>query len=300
MLDSLTSSEGHRESLNFENHVVAYLDILGFSNFVQKAENDENIRNKLRNLLYYVIPKHVTPDEIEEKIPIKELNLECVSFSDSIVISAPVESKISNRYPALIAVSIKSIQIAHELLAMGFLVRGAVSVGKLHRTPSSIVGTAYQEAVRCEQSESYPKLLLTDSAKSHLYELLRCNMTRFSIFSQDETEMVILNSIYPSEHYYANGSEDLKSRYLSYKKVILKNINDTALDDKAKEKWSWFAKLFDSNLKYFSELNGLEPLENEIPRITPNLLNPTERASVWMEQFKQPSIPVRIKNGDRS
>ncbi len=162
----------------FKQYVVAYLDILGFSKFIEKAEkeNNQEERKRLARLLYRIIPGQIKEHGIT--IYLKQLKLECLSFSDSIIISAPVDvdTKISPSYPPLIAVSIKAIQIAHALLGMGirlpapggFLVRGAIHVGNAHRSKSNIVGTGYQVAAKnAEKSGAPPRVLLTDSAKGH-------------------------------------------------------------------------------------------------------------------------------------
>lgn len=274
-------------NLIFEPYVVAYLDILGFSNFIEDAEKEESIRELLNDLLYRVLPKHTQSHEINKQFPSEKLKLQCLSVSDSIVISAPISTEISFSYPSLIAVSIKSIQIAHALLGMGLLVRGALSVGNVHRSDMNIVGTGYQHAVMGERDANYPKILFTDSAERHLGELLANSMTRFAIFSRDENSKIILNSLYPNEYYVDNRSKPVKDYYTAYRNTVLKNLNDPKLDDRRKDKWCWLAALFTSNVRYFSELRKIPPIETTLAmsEIVPNCLNPPEDDTKWLDDF---------------
>lgn len=278
----------------FNQYVIAYLDLLGFKEFIEKAEKNPKERNELKKLLE-VIPKHIQSEELSEKYPLKDLKIKCWSFSDSLIISAPVNKKIPPGYPtALISVSIKAIQIAHALLGIGFSVRGAISVGKAYRSESNIMGTGYQEAVTGEEKCAvYPRIMLTDSAKRHLDELLNKKMARFAIFSKDEDEKVILNSIYPSEYYVDEQSRPIEDCYSMYRKIIENNIKDPYLNSKARSKWLWLAKLFNSNVNYFPELKGIQPIII-IPKIVPNFLNPPENESNWFENSKASGFEVRI------
>ena len=276
----------------FKQHVVAYLDILGFSEFIEQAENNKSGELKnLEKLLFSIIPKKIQLDGFESRFP-DELEIKCLSSSDSIIISAPVDTNISHYYPSLFSISIKAIQIAHALLEIGFLVRGALSVGNAYRSESNIVGTGYQDAVNGEKCAVYPKILLTDSAKRHLCKLLDKKMTRLAIFSKDEDEKVILNSIYPSAYYVDDQSGPSEKYYSTYREHILKNINNPCHNHKIKKKWLWFAKLFDSNVNYFTELKGIKPIG--ISGIVPNFLNPQEKESIWLDSFKAPGYEGRI------
>lgn len=167
--------------MEFSPHAVAYLDILGFSRFVEEAEKPEN-NDKLElldKLFNEVIPREISSEDRNSAFP-QDLKLKCLSCSDSFVISAPVSKESS--YPALIAVSIKSIQITHALLDMGFLVRGAIAVGNAWHTDSNILGTGFQEAVEREKATNPPQIVLTESAKDALNKLIKKGWPRYAIY----------------------------------------------------------------------------------------------------------------------
>lgn len=147
------------------------MDVLGFKDLIRRAEQDKKINERLRNLFYEVIPKEISytnfneqssTRDIKKAFP-KELEMSFFNASDSFFISAPVLKKPTS-YPALIAVSIKSIQIAQALVKMGLLVRGGIAVGNIHRVyvnddngkPNNIMGTALNEAVEAEKNANAP------------------------------------------------------------------------------------------------------------------------------------------------
>lgn len=157
--------------LNFEKHAVAFIDILGFKDFIKTAEKENSEKSKLANLLKSI---KETPSFGEGKknnpvFPTK-LNLSCLHVSDSFIVTAPCENHQS--LPALIAVCIKSIQIYQEILKLGFASRGAIAVGNLMIDGKNIYGTAYIDAVESEKNISiHPRILLTESSIKELDKL---------------------------------------------------------------------------------------------------------------------------------
>jgi hypothetical protein len=83
------------------------------------------------------------------------------AFSDHYVLSMPVEFGCQ----ILSAASTLSI----NLLQLGFLTRGGVTIGKVHHHDNIIFGPALIEAVRLEEKEAqYPRLLCSDNLLSRL------------------------------------------------------------------------------------------------------------------------------------
>ena len=264
--------------MEFSPHAVAYLDILGFSRFVAEAETNQDKLELLDKLFNEVIPREISSEGRNSEYP-ENLGLKCLSYSDSIVVSAPISDK--SPYPALIAVSIKSIQIAHALLDMGFLVRGGIAVGNVHRTDSNILGTGFQEAVEREKTTNHPQIVLTESAEQELKKL-KNEGSRYwnsSFFSKDEAGQIILNPIHPFQNYFPDKDGDPGDYFRKYRETILKNLSNDDLDTKAKQKWLWFAGLFNANTKQlFSSLTSQAPpptieTVETLPTIVLNCLN---------------------------
>ena len=286
-------SEKKRAKIEFSPHTVVYLDILGFSRFVEKAETDPDRLESLNKLFNEVIPREVSSDGKNSEYP-ENLGLKCLSCSDSFVVSAPVSKESS--YPTLIAVSIKAIQIAHSLLNMGFLVRGAIAIGNVHRTDSNILGTGFQEAVK--EDKGNPRIVLTESAEQALNELIEKGWPRYAIFAKDEPGQVILNSIHPEQSFFPDKKGSPSEYFRTYRETLLKNLSNNDLDTDARQKWLWFAGLFNANIKQlFSPMTGQKPpprIETDgiLPTFILNYLNPLDPN--WMETFKAPGVKIRI------
>lgn len=284
--------------MKFSQHAVAYLDVLGFKAFVKNAEEDPECLTRLKRLFDEVIPRQISLDGSLSQYP-KNLAIECLSFSDSIVISAPISCDSS--YPALIAVSIKVMQIAHAFLDMKLLVRGGIAVGNVYRTPSNILGTGYQDAVKMEQIAGNPQIVLHDSAEKELNALVRNVSHRYSIYAKNEVGQVILNSIFPEKSYLPDEEGDLGKCFMKYRGIIEENINGI-VDLRAREKWIWFARLFNQNVKYFYYRLGADvaalSVDQALVAVNLNYLNPIENNSDWMKPFKAPGVAVKFKQSE--
>ena len=264
----------------FRPHAIAYLDILCFSRFVEEAEIGPDKMKCLDKLFNEVIPREVSSEGKNSRYP-KDLELKCLSYSDSFVVSAPVLKESS--YPALIAVSIKSIQIAHALLDMGFLIRGALAVGNVYRTDSNILGMGFQEAVKSEKDTENPRIVLTESAEQERIKLKNEGSWEgywnSSFFSKDG-EQTILNSIHPHQSYFPDKNGDPGDYFRTYCETILKNLSHD--NEKIRQKWIWLARLFNANRKLFSSIIGQEPppaidIDENLPPIILNYLNLPEQ-----------------------
>ena len=277
--------------MKFRKYAVAYLDILGFSKFVEDAEGCPDKLDALDRLFNEVIPREITAEGKNSEYP-ASLCLKCLSCSDSLVVSAPISYNAS--YPALIAVSIKAIQIAHAILDMGFMVRGALAVGNVYRTDSNILGTGYQDAVNGEKAAHNPQIVLTESAKQELCRLIANNYPTYAVFAQNELGQVLLDSIYPHADYMPTKSESVAGYYGRYRNTIMQNLSHEDL--RVREKWLWFAGFFNANVRYFGSMieSGIQEIEQELPSITMNYLNPPTNDSSWMTPFQAPGVTVIV------
>lgn len=286
--------------VNFLPHAVAYLDILGFSSFVEEAETNQDKLKLLDKLFNEVIPREISLDGKNSAFP-EDLKLKCLSCSDSFVVSAPVSDK--STYPALIAVSIKSIQIAHSLLDMGFLVRGAIAVGNAYRTASNILGTSFQEAVEKEKITKHPQIVLTESAMHELEKLKNEGSWEgywnSSFFSKDKLGQIFLNSIHPQQSYFPDKNGDPVDYFRTYREMILENISKkNQKDEGIRQKWLWFAGLFNANVKQlFSSLTSKTPpppIEIDGNLIL-NCLN-QELDPDWIKKHTAPGFVVKFNH----
>ena len=111
----------------------------------------------------------ISDDGREQYLFPEDVELALLHISDSFILSAPIRPSGRPAYNGLVAVSIKAIQLAHQLLKMGFLLRGGVAVGAVYRTAHNIFGTGYQNAYETESKFArMPRILLHKSAEAAL------------------------------------------------------------------------------------------------------------------------------------
>jgi hypothetical protein len=130
--------------LAYENRLVAFLDVLGFSRMVldRRDEDVEFIVNLIPDMLR------------THKGNVLRDDLQVTSISDSIIISVRAESDEILRDLFNICVIVGRVQ--HELALNGYYMRGGISVGKLVHDfkRNLVVGPAYIQAYLLESEKS--------------------------------------------------------------------------------------------------------------------------------------------------
>lgn len=149
--------------MNYEERVLAYIDILGFADAVGKTvgkNNGKEIENrceieKIDNLLdeeHFQIKNLEYLTGEKQKIKGKVTS----QFSDSIVISY---SNVEDIYLILLNVYLLCVMA----LEKGFLYRGAVVYGKVIHTDNKLFGPAFIKACEMEQKQAiFPRIIIDD------------------------------------------------------------------------------------------------------------------------------------------
>lgn len=278
------------EAINFEERAVAFLDILGFTNFIRNAEVEESEEYQKLCELKAVIEADLDVSEFHIK-----LKPTCTYISDSIILSAPV---CGNNYSGLVGVAIKSTQIAHRLFDMGFLVRGGISVGKAaHDT--NIYGSGYLDAYETQDKRAInPRILLDEKAAKILdddktYQAHK--LRELSNFLKEGNDWIV-DTLNPHSSYIGGNEKDPFQLFEAYRNTIIKNLENFSLGCKQRGKWEWMADFFNDRLRrYGNDIRSVEQIELPMP--------PThfrqgwvddETDSDWMAPFKAPGHTVTL------
>ncbi|MBO0589259.1 hypothetical protein I2484_18360, partial [Sporosarcina sp. E16_8] len=137
----------------YENRLVAFIDILGFSALVQKSESDTLYAEKLYKALDNV-QEAVKQNEIKQST--ENSALEMAQFSDSLVVSLPYTNSAS-----FFSFVMKLNLIQKTLADEGILIRGGVSAGKLYHKGSISYGPAFIRAYNIENGlADYPRIVI--------------------------------------------------------------------------------------------------------------------------------------------
>jgi hypothetical protein len=140
---------------DYEERVVAFIDVLGFANLVEQSEGNDSARAKVRKL--------ITINRLFEQFISEYLDFaEAAFFSDSFVLSMGPPD-VRTLYV------IREIgYLCRYLLWQGFPCRGAIATGSLYHRGRFIVGPALVNAHRLEQSVAiYPRVILDGDTLRH-------------------------------------------------------------------------------------------------------------------------------------
>lgn len=141
--------------MEFKEKFVGFVDILGFKNFVQKAEGDEGL--SLQELLDIVgrLGDRNDIERFRKHGPMlcpcstyieKSLDFQVLQVSDCAIISAEIS-------PAgLINLLARLSTISTGLMFDGILCRGYVTRGKIYHTENQVMGSGYQRAFTSESA----------------------------------------------------------------------------------------------------------------------------------------------------
>lgn len=129
--------------IKYRDKIVAFIDVLGFSNLVYSENTD-------------IIKKYFDYVLDDFKLPIAKNKFNYYLISDSIVITAPNSKK------SLIIMIQLLCFLQSKLMFEGILVRGAVSFGNLYANKSKniIVGPGLINAYKMESKAVYPRIIL--------------------------------------------------------------------------------------------------------------------------------------------
>jgi len=134
----------------YENRVIAFIDILGFSEVVKNQEKAQLILNALTE-----IKKEIDKQFASECFTKFQgvLDTQITAFSDSVVISG---------YPSqVMPVYGNACTFSRLLIERGFLCRGAISVGELYHNNGILFGQAFIDAYNAEKQRAiYPRIIL--------------------------------------------------------------------------------------------------------------------------------------------
>lgn len=136
-----------KHATNYEERIVAFVDILGFSAMVDKSANDYKVYESIK-LALETIQKVKSNSEIK--------GAKVTTFSDSIIISYPTKSNDS-----LFIILIDLIHLQLHLLQQGILVRGGIAKGKVRHVQEMVFGPAMISAYELECKYAvYPRIIV--------------------------------------------------------------------------------------------------------------------------------------------
>lgn len=142
------------------NHLVAFIDLLGFKETIRNEETFDNIYNLLQNFKReegnY---KEVSLPPQTEGEKRKLVRPAITTFSDNMVISQPINDKDISTGISILLHPISNF--AFLAIKEGFLIRGGISTGKMHHENGIVLGDAMIKAYKLESTLAiYPRIII--------------------------------------------------------------------------------------------------------------------------------------------
>lgn len=234
------------EFKEYDQRIIASIDILGFSEFIDKSTQNENCFNKLKNTFKYLL--ELKNDNDHGTFSQKDIDKQVTIFSDSIVISYPADLKGSTFY---MLQDITHIQL--DMMNRGILIRGGVTVGKLIHDDNIVYGPAMVEAHLLESKEAiYPRVLVSKEVLDNGVE---------NAFNNPEEEKKHINSLlredtdgqnfidFLSQSDEVDGSEEYYYLLEIVKSTIEKSLVAYKSKDNICKKYEWLNNYYNTVFK---------------------------------------------------
>ncbi|WPX99857.1 hypothetical protein Megpolyxen_01765 (plasmid) [Candidatus Megaera polyxenophila] len=247
------------DEFQYEERVILFLDIIGWKEIIGQ---NNSVSDLMAEIIGYLVNHHY----IYRTVPYKEkvikkaeitgskvnqlfLEVETAICSDNIIISTPIyhEGRLIN----------KSGNIFRDLLALGVLSRGAITVGNLYHRENIVFGPAMNDVVELEKQAIYPRILCSDSLIEWYGKWKKGYKDKYlnNLVITDCLGRKVVNPFIPlviQNNKKLFGTVERKDGSIidtieSIKSVIKKNINSIN-DNKKLEKWNYIRSLMQSNL----------------------------------------------------
>ncbi|WP_128100858.1 hypothetical protein [Paenibacillus sp. DCT19] len=234
----------------YQNKLVAFIDILGFSNLVSESATNVNKAQMLLNSLKDIeafIAKEENLYRISESVgnnTVSKLKINYTQFSDSIILSTDIdvpemEGRKFHNINNLMNICILISYLQARFLNEGVLLRGGLTWGPIFHEKNICFGPAFIRAYRLESNFAINPRILIDPditslklipAEYHDYDLypyLMENNFKGHIFLKDEVD----------ENYFVNFMllktfKDNASSILSKINENISGMNDQIEDEK--------------------------------------------------------------------
>jgi hypothetical protein len=139
-----------------EKRMIAFIDLLGFSDYIIKNDGNKEIETETFDFLSTLRKTTLNMYRTLRKCKGGE---ELITISDSIIISLPIYKDPSSSFLNIFQLISEFQKVALE---GGWLSRGGIAVGNVYQDNAIIFGKAYIEAVKLEKKAKYPRIIITE------------------------------------------------------------------------------------------------------------------------------------------
>jgi hypothetical protein len=232
-------------SISYDNRIVAFLDVLGFSALVRESVHVAAALQKVDRLMNLI---HVVEKDNYEYIKLDEQNVSF--FSDTIIISTSLSnSRVTPEDAAWTYCIREAGKLALEILGLGLPCRGSIVMGLCHHRRHLVVGPAIVEAYELEKRiANYPRIILNEGAMELLAKYINSQTPDWKTLVRDDRDGIHYLNIFhcafggslPWTSYPPERSDFMKQIADS----IGAGLNGSVGDPKTHGKYAWLQDEF--------------------------------------------------------
>lgn len=230
----------------YQNRAILFIDLLGFKNAVNSSVYSEELFTKIMravNSLY-----KAKGDNYNGPLKGSEIGVDISTFSDSLVISKDLLEPGSFYY----LLNMAYFAIA-EIIASGFVARGAITVGKLYHDEKVIFGPGINDAYMLENKCAiYPRVIVQKEVvekmllQNHLNEVEEERRWYNKLLKEDEDGLLFIDFLTPNHQF---DDFEAYSWLLGQTKKIIQEGMNSDNGESVKQKYTWLKNYFNKTLE---------------------------------------------------
>lgn len=248
---------------NLTERIVAFVDILGFKNMVHDSLNSQESANNLHEALKRIYDLKNHNESPTEVTSLREFGVEISTFSDSIVISYPIDYE-----GGLFFILMELIHLQLDLACYGILIRGGLSIGLLYHDGNIVYGPAMNEAYYLESKCAiYPRIIIN---KEDIIEGICKTRAEQNTMEQDIKYVMSCLKVDDDERFYldilrqhqelGDWGDEYYNWLVNIRKTIVSGLNQYSNSPRIYKKYNWLKKYYNDVV---TDRNALYPVPDE-------------------------------------
>ena len=248
-----------KREIEYKTRLVAFLDILGFSNQVNISVSDSNKRNAIYKALNYLIEEKQYIDNCNKNYHSDQCFYS--TQSDCIVISYQFYYRSGALYNLLEDI----YSLEREMSSLGFILRGGITIGELYHDKQNVFGPALVEAVNLEENVSKtPRVIISVENYKKAIEESSINESKDDKKFIDHRLRLADDGYYFLDFLNFNPELDELDDYLAnleeWRKIIIQGLKENLENRNVYLKYEWLANYFNEIISLNNQLTKQLPI----------------------------------------
>lgn len=280
------------EAIEYEQRVIAFIDILGFKEIIKQSEQDTSKIELVHFVLEYLKAletsdkwtlKLLKIEEDAQKRGVKNFDvrnkINTTAFSDSVVVSIKVDGNVNEMTSTLI---VNLAYVGAMLLEKGILFRGGLTIGNIiHKENGVVFGQGLIDAYILEtKNAKYPRMVLSDKLIKQLNYPIETKKNRYPYHQYLERFKDGCVGFHPMIYYQVLQSwtkmtkENLQESLDKIRKAIIRGLDSSFEYPDVFEKYNWLKEQYHNLVilnDYVAETKTEEHIKVKIRNLNENI-----------------------------